>query len=202
MEIHPYFFGSQKNGARGFTLVELLVTVSVLAVLLAVAVPSFQSTIASSQLTGRTNELVSALNMARSEAIRRGTRVTLCKSSSGTACTTSGNWEQGWIAFVDTTRSGTSASVDSGETVLLLQQAISGTTLIKGSTNVANYVSFGADGRPRTLAGAFISGKLLTCNTSTALTNAARAREVELSTVGRLSTSTPSSVSSSCPAPS
>ncbi len=201
MEIHPYFFGYQKTSARGFTLVELLVTVSVLSVLLAIAVPSFQGTIASNQLTSRTNELVSALNLARSEAIRRGARVTLCKSSSGTACTTSGNWEQGWIAFVDTTRTGTSASVDSGETVLLVQQAGSGTTQIKGSTNVAHYVSFGADGRPRTLAGAFISGKLLACNTSTALSNGKRAREVELSTVGRLSTSTPSSVTSSCPAP-
>lgn len=201
MEIHLYFFGNQKAGVRGFTLVELLVTLSVLAILLAVAVPSFQGTIASSQLTSRTNELVSALNLARSEAIRRGARVTLCKSSSGTACTNSGNWEQGWIAFVDTTRSSTSASVDSGETVLSVQQATSGTTLIKGSTNVANYVSFGADGRPRTLAGAFTSGKLLTCSTSTALANSTRAREVELSTVGRLSTSTPSSVASSCPAP-
>lgn len=201
MEIHPYFFGYQKTGARGFTLVELLVTLSVLAILLAVAVPSFQGTIASNQLTSRTNELVSALNLARSEAIRRGTRVTLCKSSSGTACSSTGDWEQGWIAFVDTTRSGTTASVDSGETILSVQQATSGSTLIKGSSNVAAYVSFGADGRPRTLAGAFTSGKLLTCSTSTALSNSVRAREVELSTVGRLSTTTPSSVASSCPAP-
>jgi type IV fimbrial biogenesis protein FimT len=201
VEIHPYFFGSQKTGARGFTLVELLVTLSVLAVLLAIAVPSFQGTITSSQLTSRTNELVSALNLARSEAIRRGARVTLCKSSSGTACIDTGNWEQGWIAFVDTTRSGTSASVDSGETVLLVQQAVSGTTVIKGSTNLVNYVSFGADGRPRTLAGTFTSGTLRACSTSAALTNSNRARDVELSTVGRLSTSTPTTVASSCPAP-
>lgn len=174
-----------------------------MAILLAIAVPSFQGLIASNQLTSRTNELVSALNLARSEAIRRGTRVTVCKSSTGTACASTGDWEQGWIAFVDTTRTGTStASLDSGETVLQVQQAVSGTTLIKGSPNVTSYVSFGADGRPRTLGGAFTSGTLRACNTSTALTDSTRAREVVLSTVGRLSTSTPSSVGSTCPAPS
>lgn len=201
MEIHPYYFRSTKISSHGFTLIELLVTVSVLAILLGIAVPGFQGTIASNQLTGRTNEMVSALNLARSEAIRRGTRVTLCKSSTGTSCTTTGNWEQGWITFVDTTRSGSSASVDSGETVLLVQQALSGTTSIKGSTSLADYVSYAADGRPKTMSGASLSGTLRACNSSSALTNGTRARDTALSTVGRLSTTTPSSVATTCPSP-
>lgn len=201
VKVHPYYFGVKKSTARGFTLIELLVSLSVLAILTSLAVPSFRGTIAANQLTSRTNELVSALNMARSEAIRRGSRVTLCKSSTGTSCASTGDWEQGWVVFVDSTRSGTTASIDSGETVLQVQQAASGSTLIKGSTNVASYVSFGADGRPRTLAGASTSGKLRSCNTSTALTNDTRARDVELSSVGRLSTSTPTGVASTCPAP-
>lgn len=203
MEIHHYYFGRKKSSSNGFTLIELMVTMSVLAILLAIAVPGFQGSIASNQLTGRTNDMVSALNLARSEAIRRGTRVTLCKSSTGTSCTASGNWEQGWIAFVDTTRTGTStASVDSGETVLLVQQALTGTTTIKGSTNLANYVSYAADGRPKTMGGSSVSGTLQACNSSSALTNSNRARSVNLSTVGRLSTTTPSSVASTCPSPS
>lgn len=201
VKFQPYFFGTTKSANRGFTLIELLVSLSVLAILMGLAVPSFRATIAANQLTSRTNELVSALNMARSEAIRRGSRVTLCKSSTGTSCSSTGDWEQGWVVFVDTTRSGTTASIDSGETVLLVQQAVSGSTLIKGNPALDSYVSFGADGRPRTVAGNSTSGKLLACNTSTSLTDSSRARQMELSSVGRLSTSTPTSVASTCPAP-
>ncbi len=201
MKVHLYYFRTKKSAERGFTLIELLVSLSVLAILLGVAVPSFQGSVASNQLSSRTNDVVSALNLARSEAIRRGSRITLCKSANGTSCASSGNWEQGWVVFVDTTRSGTTPSIDSGETVLQVQAALSGSTTVKGDTNLGSYVSFGPDGRPRTLTGSFTSGKLRACNSSTALTNGSRSREIDLSSVGRLSTTTPTSVASTCPAP-
>lgn len=185
----------------GFTLIELLVGLAIFAILLAIGVPSFQGVSASTRLTSQTNDLVSSLSLARSEAIRRGTRVTLCKSSDGSSCTTSGTWEQGWITFVDTTRSGSDAAVDSGETLVAVQDGQGGSVLIKGSTNFANYVSFSADGQPRDMGSANLSGTLRVCNTTSALGNDSRARDIALSAVGRISTTTPSSVSDTCPSP-
>lgn len=186
---------------RGFTLVELLVTVAVLAVLLGIAVPSFQTMMANSQLSSRTNDMVGALSLARSEAIRRGARITLCKSSDGASCSTSGDWAQGWIAFVDATRSGTDASVDSGETVIQVHQGNADAVSVKGSSNVSNYVSFASDGRAKLMDGASQTGTLRACSSSGAVTNDSRARSIEISATGRISSSTVSGVAASCPAP-
>jgi type IV fimbrial biogenesis protein FimT len=86
----------------GFTLLELMITVSLLAVLLGLAVPAFQSAALGSQLRAAANELVASAYLARSEAIKRNTVVTLCVSSDGVSCG-SGNWEQGWIVHSGTT---------------------------------------------------------------------------------------------------
>lgn len=79
----------------GFTLVELIVTMSVLAVLLGIGVPSFQATIQGNRITTTANDLVAALQFARSEAVRRGVNVTLCSSNNQTSC--SGTWTDGWV---------------------------------------------------------------------------------------------------------
>lgn len=185
----------------GFTLIELLVTVAVFAILMAIAVPSFQGLSASTRLTSQTNDLVSSLSLARSEAIRRGTRVTMCKSSDGSACATSGDWEQGWITFVDTTRSGSDAEVDSGEAVVSVHQGEGGSVVIKGSSNLADYVSFSADGQPKSMGSSVVSGTLRVCNNSSALNDDTRARDIDLSAVGRLVTTTPAGVDDTCPSP-
>ena len=88
--------------ARGFTLVELMVALSVLAVLMMMAVPSFRDAGLPSQLRSVANALVGATQLARSEAIKRNAVVTLCVSPDGAACGT-GNWQQGWIVVNGTT---------------------------------------------------------------------------------------------------
>lgn len=88
--------------ARGFTLVELMVTVVVLVVLVSVAVPSFDNIQLSSRLTSYSTDLVAGSQLARSEAIKRNAPVTLCASSNGTACATNGQWEAGWIVISGT----------------------------------------------------------------------------------------------------
>jgi len=88
--------------ARGFTLVELMVTVVVLVVLVSVAVPSFDNIQLSSRLTSYSTDLVAGSQLARSEAIKRNAAVTLCASANGTACATNGQWEAGWIVISGT----------------------------------------------------------------------------------------------------
>lgn len=82
---------------RGFSLIELMVAIAVTAILVMIAVPSFQGAALTSQLRSMSNALVSGARLARSEAIKRNAVVTLCQSSDGASCTNSGAWEQGWI---------------------------------------------------------------------------------------------------------
>ncbi len=84
---------------RGFTLLELVTTLTVAGVLTVVAVPSFLNVTRNSRAAANANELVSALSIARSEAIRRGARVSICRTADGATC--GGTWQDGWIVFAD-----------------------------------------------------------------------------------------------------
>lgn len=83
---------------RGFTLVELLITLAVVAIMLGIGVPSFQETIVRNRLMTQTNDILTAVNLARSEAVKRNRTVTLCRAddASATACAGTGTWEH-WI---------------------------------------------------------------------------------------------------------
>lgn len=83
------------NRSRGFTLIELMVTITVAAVLLTIALPSFVNTTLNSKLRATANNLSAAAMLARSEAIKRNSATQLCPSDDDTTC--SGTWEDGWI---------------------------------------------------------------------------------------------------------
>lgn len=93
--------------SRGLTLIELLMTVAVAAILLAIAGPSFQQALNSNRLSSVANELTGAVQLARAEAVRANRRVTLCQSADGSACGHETAIWAGWILFVDSNADGT-----------------------------------------------------------------------------------------------
>lgn len=150
--------------AAGFTLLELMITVALVAVLLGLATPSFQYVINVGRITSPANELLAGLQVARAESIRRGVRTVVCRSdtpdAAGAACSTAGGAWGGWIAFVDNDNDGT---LDAGEAVLRTG-TVPAPAVLNASSNIANQrVVFRPDGLARTPAGALLAGRLAVC---------------------------------------
>jgi len=84
---------------KGLTLIEVMITLAIAGILIATAAPSMREFIQNNRSATQINELQATLSLARSEAIKRNTGITVCRSSNGTSCT--GNWQDGWIVFID-----------------------------------------------------------------------------------------------------
>lgn len=143
MKVHSLIYQRLPRTLRGVTLIELLTVIAIVAILAAVGVPSFRDTINRNRLATQSAEFLSALNFARSEAIKRGHSITLCRSSNGTACATSGTWEGGWLAFADSNGNG---AINTGESVIRVWPALTTDFTLKGSTNVASTIRYDARG--------------------------------------------------------
>ncbi|QCO68133.1 prepilin-type N-terminal cleavage/methylation domain-containing protein [Luteimonas yindakuii] len=132
---------------RGFTLVELMVTIAIVAILAAIALPSFRASFRSNRLATTTNELLASLSLVRSEATRSTIGAGLCASDDGLSC--SGTWDDGWLVWVDRP-GGNAGQFNSGvdEVVRFIdghrQMQLSATT----AGSMANAIGFDQRGRP------------------------------------------------------
>jgi type IV fimbrial biogenesis protein FimT len=190
----------------GFTLIELMITLFIVGILLAVGVPSLKTFMQSNMLVASTNELLSALHVARSEAIKLNTRVSICDSSNGTSCGLTGDWSNGWIVFVDAggNLAGTGLPCTAANTDCLLRvhDAISDDQLsisgVDANSAAITSFTFTARGMPKNTAGISESGTFSICSFDDG-NNVIGSRAVVLSLSGRVRVSDNPAVIS-CPA--
>ena len=163
---------------QGFTLIEMLVAVTIAAILTSLAAPSVAQLAASLQLSSASNALMSSLFLARHEAIKRNGRVVMCKTTDGIHCAASGGWEQGWIIFHDVNNN---SLREDTEQIIQQQMALSGSLRMTGNTTVASYISFVSTGGTRLVNGGFQAGTLTLCRASAS----GDARQIILNAAGR-----------------
>ncbi|MEQ2332682.1 Tfp pilus assembly protein FimT/FimU [Xanthomonas euvesicatoria] len=131
--------------SRGFTLIELMVTVAVLAIVASIGYPSFQGVLRSNRAAAANNELMALLNLSRTEAIRNGQGGGVCGSSNGTSC--DGSWSGGVMVWSDSNGNGT---FDAGEAVL--RYSTGNPRLVVQGPTTGTVIAFDARGRRRAAA--------------------------------------------------
>jgi type IV fimbrial biogenesis protein FimT len=149
--------------ATGFTLVEMLMTMAIAAIVTAIAVPSFRYVTNSNRIASEINGLLGDLQLARAEAIKEGRNVTVCISD-GSSCThpNPAAWQNGWIVFSDPANTG----VPAAGSVLRVQKTFSGTDTFL-SSNTLTAVTFNREGYARAGAGGIAAGQLIILHDST-----------------------------------
>jgi type IV fimbrial biogenesis protein FimT len=178
-------------GVAGFTLIELLVTISILAILLSLAVPSFIAFQRNSELTSAANSLSSALNAARSEAMKRNLSAMVVPLDSGRT-----DWTKGWIVFVDTNQDGLyTAGTDR---IVLTREALPGYFTVTGTDSASaspSYIMYDGSGFLRTTAGSSATNTTLSIsrNDLSGSASYAQIRRLKVALTGRIRVCTPAS---------
>lgn len=127
----------------GFTITELMVVMAIVAILMAIGVPSYRYITNSYRMSAEVNNLLGDLMYTRGEAIKEGQTISICVSKDTATCDTgSTTWQEGWIVFQDPTASG---SWVAGDTILRVQKTFSGTDTFS-SNNGVSYVTFNREG--------------------------------------------------------
>lgn len=175
---NPGFDGpdERRHGAAGgFTLVELLVTLAVLAILLGLSFPSLSTLVRDAHVTAASSSLRAALLITRSEAIKSGSRSTICTSSDGAACEQNIGWHRGWLVFVDINGN---ARREAGELIVSVGGPQSEGIRITGNTPVRDYVSYTPTGMTRLIGGGMQLGTITLCESNSG-------RQIVINSAGR-----------------
>ncbi len=161
----------------GFTLMELMMTISIAAIVTMIGIPSFRYITNSNRIAGEVNGLLGDLQFARAEAIKEGLNVTVCVSAGGTSCDNSAAWKSGWIVFSNPTN----GTVPATGSVLRIQTPFTSTDTFTASNDVAA-ITFNREGYAVGIA----TGTLITLQDSTG--TAAWTRCLSVSLNGMMST--------------
>lgn len=133
---------------KGFTVVELLITIVVVSILLATGVPSILQMVKNNRVTMQANKLVTSVQLGRNEAVKRGTRTTVCAANTTLDdCAGSSNWANGWIVFSNldndsTADTGTGACLETEDCIMRTSEGINNSTLT-GSDNAIHFLPTG-----------------------------------------------------------
>jgi type IV fimbrial biogenesis protein FimT len=143
---------------NGFTLIELMITIGIAAILATMAVPGMKTLTLNSRQTAGINELVSGMHLARNTAITMNARVTMCPSSDGQSCAAV-SWDQGWIAFVD---KNSDQLVNADDTIVRAASSVTGLTISSGM--FADYLMYRPSGRVMRATTGQNSGLFTSCD--------------------------------------
>ena len=148
---------------RGFTIIELMIAVALLAAMVVIGVPSFNSIINSNETAAKSNEFLSALKVARAEATKRRQNVIVCASNNQADCASS-DWSDGWIVFEDSLPVATSGNgaFDVGETIIDTFSLPAGFTVTRAATG-PDQIIFAATG----LSDSSVAQTFTVCKAST-----------------------------------
>jgi type IV fimbrial biogenesis protein FimT len=164
----------------GFSMMEMLIVIAIVAILLALGVPSFKYVTQSNRSTSEINGMLGALQLARAEAIKEGQTVSVCPSPDGLQCSLGAtDWEGGWIIFSDGLP--TIGTVDGTDFVVRIQKAFTSADTLQSDNNVS-VITFSREGFAMHLPNA------VTFKLHTSPANAAYTRCLSLTIVGALST--------------
>jgi type IV fimbrial biogenesis protein FimT len=152
-----------KSRTGGWSLLELMMVLLLLSVLLTLGGTSWTPLRQKYQLQAQAEDLRSTLALARSEAVKRGVRVTACVSSDGLYCQNTGNWTQGWLLFEDTNAN---ALRSDAEPLIEVHGALPSGVLAYGNSPVARYVSYAPNSRSYSVNDAPQLGTITVCRSS------------------------------------
>ena len=185
-----------RHSEAGFNLVELLVVISIASILMGLGVSSYRYVTNSSRVSAEINSLLGDMQVARSEAIKRGQIVSICPSTDGATCAGGGaTWNGGWIVFTDWSGNG---AVDAGapdnDQILRIQPPWTSTDAVTTNNAGTGFVSFNRNGLALNMPA---TDFVLTLNTSPV--NATWQRCLDITTTGGMQTEHKGDASGNCP---
>ena len=161
----------------GITLIELMIAITLFAIVSTMGSVAYRDFVLQNQLATNSNLVVAHFRYARSEAVTRHARVTVCKSADQSTCSASGDWGQGWVIFVDEDQDGVRDTTEE-----LLRVAYAQTGKVIGTESIKDYVSFDFTGNTRQVTGELQLGQLVFCES---LQEQSLNRFIELLPTGR-----------------